>query len=158
VKLVGVDPSSSCSGVAYMDRKGLLLTDTWKRPSSGSAPERLYQFHEWLIGWLRRVGVPDMAAVEFLSVERNAQSTRVVSHYQSAAVLACKRLGVVVVEGRVSTARKIALGSGALSKRDAFDAVKRLYPNHDFGRFDKGGSDRADAVVMALAARTLAET
>lgn len=157
MRTVGIDPSSSCSGVALLDGDALVLTDAWKRPKSGSSPERLKLYFDWLTFWLL-VNKPDVAAIEFLSVERNAQTTRVVSHYQAASAIACKRQGLIVVEGRVSSARKIALGNGGLAKKDAFIAVKGLFPDHDFGHFDKGGSDKADAVVMALAASTLAES
>lgn len=142
-----------------MDGEELLLTDAWRRPESGSAPERLAHYYSWLTFWLQ-VNGPEMASIEFLSVERNAQTTRVVSHYQAVSALACKRQGLVVVEGRVSSARKIALGKGNLAKKDAFDLVRQKFPDHDFGRWTKTGTpagDKADAVVMALAARTLAE-
>lgn len=154
---LGVDPSSTCTGLALTERERLILTATWKRPSAGSAPQRLFEFEEWLYGWLRGT-MPDLAAVEFLSVERNAQSTRVVSHYQAASVIACKRVGLVVVEGRVSTARKMTLGSGSLSKRDAYDRVRAMFPGHGFSHFDRGGGDETDATVMSLAARQLAES
>ena len=156
MRVLGIDPSSSCTGVALLDGGDLLATDVWTRPSTGSAPERLLFFFEWMCGYVIR-NKPDLAAIEFLSVERNAQATRAVAFYQSASAIACKRQGLVVIEGRVTSARKIVLGSGSLAKREAFDMVKKRYPDHDFGRFDLGGADRADALVMALAAGSLAE-
>ena len=156
MRVLGVDPSSSCTGVALLDGGDLVGTDAWHRPKVGSAPERLLYFFEWLTGWVIR-NEPDLAAIEFLSVERNAQATRVVSQYQGAAAIACKRQGLLVVEGRVTSARKIVFGDGSLAKKDAFLMVKRRYPGHDFGRFDQGGADRADALVMALAGIALAE-
>jgi Holliday junction resolvasome RuvABC endonuclease subunit len=98
-----------------------------------------------------------MACIEFLSVERNAQSTRVVSHYQAASVIACKLKGLVVVEARVTSARKAVLDNGALSKQEAFDEMKKRYPQIQFGRIDKGGGDRTDALVLALAGPSIAE-
>jgi Holliday junction resolvasome RuvABC endonuclease subunit len=157
MKILGVDPSSSCTGVALLDGGELVSTDAWHRPKTGSAPERLLFFFEWLSGWVIR-NRPDLAAIEFLSVERNAQATRIVAQYQAAAAIACKRNGLIVVEGRVTSARKIALGNGSLAKKDAFLMIRKMYPDHDFGRFDGGGADKADALVMALAGPALAES
>jgi Holliday junction resolvasome RuvABC endonuclease subunit len=156
MRILGVDPSSSCTGLALIDDNELLLTDTWKRPTNGSAPERLSIFYDWLHSWLRRQH-PQLACVEFLSVERNAQSTSVVAHYQAISTLAAKRCGLIVIEARVTSARKAVLGDGSLSKRDVFDTMRRRYPDHDFGRFDQGGADKTDALCLALAAASLAE-
>lgn len=98
-----------------------------------------------------------MACIEFLSVERNAQTTRVVSHYQGASSIACKYQGLMVIEARVTSARKEVLGNGALAKDKVFTEIRKRYPDHDFGRFDNGGSDKTDALVLALAASALAE-
>jgi Holliday junction resolvasome RuvABC endonuclease subunit len=156
MKVVGIDPSSSCCGVALAVDGEPLLVDAWDRPKNGSAPARLTEYFVWLRSWVA-INKPDMACIEFLSVERNAQSTRVVSHYQAASVIACKLKGLVVVEARVTSARKAVLDNGALSKQEAFDEMKKRYPQIQFGRIDKGGGDRTDALVLALAGPSIAE-
>lgn len=98
-----------------------------------------------------------MACVEFLSVERNAQTTRKVSHFQAISVLACKQAHLVVIEGRVSSARAEALGRGDIKKEDAHEQVKKMFPQHKFKAVNRGGMDETDAVVLALAGPGLAE-
>lgn len=132
------------------------MVATWDRPKNGSAPQRLDDYFTWLMSWLT-FNKPDLACIEFLSVERNAQTTRVVSHYQAASVIACKRKGLVVVEARATSARKAVLGNGALSKQAAFDIIKKRYPEILLGRFDKGGGDKSDALILALAGPAIAE-
>lgn len=139
-----------------MEDRRLVTTAAWKRPKKGSATQRQMEYFLWLQGWLA-ANRADMAVIEYLSVERNAQSTRVVSHYQAISALACKLQGLIVIEARVSTARKEALGRGNLSKKEAYEAIKRLIPEHNWGRIDDGGADRADAAVLALAGPAVAE-
>lgn len=155
LRIVGVDPSSSVCGVALVEDGRLLRTDAWKRPKRGSAPERLLDCYLWMVAWIL-VYRPDMAVIEFLSVERNAKTTRVVSHYQAACTLACKATGLIVIEARVSSARAAALGNGSLSKEDAFKLIREMFPDHDFGR-DDARFDRADATVLGVAGPRVAE-
>lgn len=182
MKIIGIDPSSSLSGVALVEYHyssgtyKILWTKTWAKDKSKSDPENLYRYFKWLKdealievqpptltkddaeAGMRQWSVPvsNFACVEFLSVTRNAQTSRMVSHYQAASVLACKELGMTVVEARVSSARKEALGRAG-SKDEAWDEIKKLYPHHTFKRKTSGGTDEADAVVLAMAARGLAE-
>lgn len=155
MRIAGIDPSSSICGVALIEDGRLVRTDAWKRPKRGSAPERMYECYLWMVTWLTAYR-PDMAVIEFLSVERNAKTTRVVSHYQAACTLACKAVGLIVIEARVSTARADALGNGGLSKEKAFEEVRKMFPDHDFGR-DDARWDKADAVVLAVAGPRAAE-
>lgn len=101
--------------------------------------------------------IAPMACVEFLKVTRNAETTRKVSHYQAASVLACKQAGLVVIEASVSQARKDALGNGGLSKEDAFALVKKLFPDHKFKTVKRGGMDESDAIVLGIAGPGMAE-
>jgi Holliday junction resolvasome RuvABC endonuclease subunit len=157
MRVLGVDPSSSICGVALVEDGILLEIDAWHRPKNGSAPERLLAYQEWFTAWTM-VRHPHIACIEFLSVERNAQTTRVISHYQAVSAVVCKKQGMLIVEARVTSARKAALGDGSLSKEKAFALIKQRFPEYDFGRIDKGGGDKSDAVVLALAATSLAES
>ena len=156
MRIVGLDPSSTCCGIALVVDDEPTMLDAWERPKIGSAPARLTEYFVWLRTWLA-LNKPDMACVEFLSVERNAQTTRIIAHYQAASVIACKLKGLVVVEARVTSARKAVLGDGSLAKPKVFELMKKRYPHLEFGRFDRGGGDRADALVLALAGPAIAE-
>lgn len=156
MKIAGIDPSSSCTGVALVEDKSLLLTDAWHKPKTGSAPDRLVNYFLWIQNWLA-VNEPDIVAIEFLSVVRNAEATRIISHYQAISALACKLRGILVIEARVTSARKAALGRGDMSKEESYKKIKEMYPLEEWGRINNGGADRADATVLALAALEIAE-
>lgn len=156
MKIAGIDPSSSCTGVSLTENKQLLLTDAWHKPKSGSAPDRLVDCFIWLQNWLS-ANNPDVAVIEFLSVVRNAEATRVISHYQAICALACKLRGIMVIEARVTSARKAALGKGNMSKEESYKKIKTMFPLEDWGRINNGGADRSDATVLALAGLELAE-
>lgn len=156
MRVLGIDPSSSLCGAALAIDGKLEDTWIWEKNKAKSGPWNIHNYFISLQHYIIEVK-PDMACVEFLSVERNAQTTRKVSHFQAASVLACKVREVMVIEARVSSARKEALGRGDMNKDDAFQAMKKMYPSHKFKRKDKGGYDEADAAVLALAAPGLAE-
>ena len=157
MKIAGVDPSSSITGVALVENDQLVLTDAWHRPKTGSPSERLTTYFLWLQNWLS-YSKPDIAVIEYLSVTRNAEATRVISHYQAASAIACKLRGLLVVEARVTSARKASLGKGNMSKEEAYKKVKSLYPDENWGTIKNGGADRADALILALGGISLAES
>lgn len=157
MRVAGIDPSSSNCGVALVVDGKLESTDVWKKDKNESPPEGLWSYFIWLWAWLI-ANQPDMACVEFLSVEKNAETTRKISHYQAVSALACKLRGIVVVESRVTTARKHALGKGNLSKEDAWKQLKEKRPHHQFKAAKSGGYDEADAAVLAIAGPAVAES
>jgi crossover junction endodeoxyribonuclease RuvC len=160
VKVLGIDPSSTCTGYALLDDEDLIETYTWGPEKNRGAAWNLAQFyartHRAAVRFKIEQGV-NIAVIEFLTVSRNAKTTRVLSHYQAAAVIACKQAHMTVVEAGVRTARRLVLGNGGLAKEDAFAAVKKRYPDHKFKPKTRGGMDEADAVVLALAAEGLIE-
>lgn len=156
MRIGGIDPSSTKCGVALVVDDHLDSSAVWVRDKKGTAPQGLHDYFLWLTAWLL-VHTPDIVVVEFLSVERNAEAVRKISHYQAVSVLACKLRGITVIEARVTSARKHTLGRGNISKEDAWKEIKRLHPTHDFTRADRGGYDEMDAAVLALAGPKLAE-
>lgn len=162
VVIAGIDPSSTCCGLAIMEGEEIITTECWTKRKNKSDSWNLRDYYVWLKvrtkpRYYADSVTIDMAVVEFLRVDRNVQSVRKISHYQAVSVLACKMQGLLVVEAHVKTARKEALGRGDLSKDEMWDAVKKLYPSHPFRRKDQGGEDEADAIVLALAGPGLVE-
>jgi Holliday junction resolvasome RuvABC endonuclease subunit len=166
--VLGIDPSSTKSGAALVETDTAQIVGTWVwfKDTRKGPTQNLYDYFRWLTALIssgnpeqRMLGgrIAPMASIEYLSVERNAQTTRLVSHFQAVSALACKQAGMMVIEGRVRTARKIVLGDGSLSKDEAWEAIRQMYPEHSFRRKPQGGDDEADAVVMALAGPQLAE-
>lgn len=156
MKIVGIDPSSSVCGLAVIENNDLLITDAWFKDENKSSSENLVSYFTWLQVFLS-ANKPDIAIIEFLSVVRNAEATRKIAHFQAISSLVCKLRGLLVIEARVTSARKASLGKGNLSKRECFDLIKKKFPDHKFNRFDRSGSDETDAVVLALGSMKIAE-
>jgi Holliday junction resolvasome RuvABC endonuclease subunit len=156
VKIIGIDPSSSCTGIALVEDGNLIDINAWYKDKNKTASENLVLYYDWLYTWIS-FNEPDVAVIEFLSVVRNAEATRKISHYQALSALVCKQKNLLIIESRVTSARKVTLGNGGLSKEKAFQIIKKRFSEFDFGRIDKGGGDKSDAVILALGGVALAE-
>ncbi len=156
MKVLGIDPSSQFSGGAIVDKGKLKVVMLWFKDDRRSHPHNLYDFFNTVRQWCRDED-PDVACIEALSVTRGAQVTRMIAFYQAAAVLACKKEGVVVIEARVKTARMIVLGNGNMDKEEAYKAVKKMFPEMKFKQFKSGGADQTDANVLAVAGPDVAD-
>lgn len=160
MKVLGIDPSSSISGNALVvhgrGEPKLRWTECWFKEKKLPAVRNLHNYFLWQQVMIEDLEA-DMACVESLSVARGAQVTRVLSHFQAAAVLACKEAGITVVEARVSQGRLWALGDGSLDKDEAHEAVKKMFPKHKFRQKKNGGYDETDATVLGLSGPHAAE-
>lgn len=156
MRVLGIDPSSSISGGATVEKGKLRRTMLWFKNERRSHPHNLHDFFNTVKLWCEEED-PDVACIEALSVSRGAQVTRMIAFYQAAAVLACKEMGVTVIEAKVSRARMLVLGDGSMSKEDAHPAIKKMFPKHKFKQFKSGGADETDATVLAVAGPDVAE-
>jgi Holliday junction resolvasome RuvABC endonuclease subunit len=86
----------------------------------------------------------------------NFQSAQAVSFYQAISAVCCKLNGLIVVETRVTSARKAALGNGGLAKDAVWEIMRKRYPEL-FAPKTRGGLDECDALVLALAGERVAE-
>jgi Holliday junction resolvasome RuvABC endonuclease subunit len=156
LRLIGIDPSSKICGIAVIDTPDTIVKVAhWKRDIKKSHPQGFVDWYQWL-GWCLMRFEPQMAVIEMLSVERNANSAKAVAYYQAISALCCKQRGLVVIESRVSSARKAALGNGGLSKDEAWEIMRKRYPDL-FAPKAQGGTDEMDALVLALAGPTVVE-
>lgn len=156
MRILGVDPSSSCTGVAFVVNGVLEETAIWQPEKKDSPAEKLMDYYHWLTEiaeWLK----PDMALVELVAVHRNMNTVRVLARYEAASIIALKTQKVLTMQGRVSQARSIALGKGNLSKEEAYAIVCEREPQHAWRTPKKGGMDETDAYVLAKAAMGVAE-
>jgi Holliday junction resolvasome RuvABC endonuclease subunit len=122
MKVMGVDVSSSCTGVTIVD--------------SG----QLYKHR------------PELVAVSTTSFSRNVNVTRVIARYEGVTIAAARLYSADVVDVRDSEARKLVLSRGNLSKEEAYNEVLLLVPDYNWLPFKKGGNDQTDAYVIAEAA------
>jgi Holliday junction resolvasome RuvABC endonuclease subunit len=129
----------------------------WKPDNiKDSPPIRLLSYERWL-NFQLALFKPDIVAVEELAVFMNKKVIRVLSHHEGVALLCAKKHASIVVNPSVGTARSITLSSGGLKKEDAFEEMKKLYPDIKFPAKNQGGMDVADALTHAIAAPTVAE-
>jgi Holliday junction resolvasome RuvABC endonuclease subunit len=150
-KTLGVDPSSSCTGICLVENNEPVAVGIWKPSSQKALPScRLTEYYGWITRKIE-LGNPDIVSIEIIAFNRSHQTTRILSRYESATIIAAVLAGCKVVELRVSDARKQILSKGNLSKQQAYDEVTQRYPDINWGDFDKGGADKTDACVIALA-------
>lgn len=154
----GIDTASSGYAAIALAVDGVpVLAKVWKpEDKKDSDAERLDQFYGWL-GWQLGTMKPDIVAVEELAVFLNKTVIRALSKREGVALLAAKRYGAIVVNPPVTQARGVVFRKGNISKDDAWEAIKKMYPEFDFGRKTTGGTDKADALVHALAAPKILE-
>jgi Holliday junction resolvasome RuvABC endonuclease subunit len=158
--VLGIDPSSTFVGNGVIDTPDSIVgVDHWKRDKKRSHPQGFRDYYEWQI--LRIMTYrPHLAVIEMSAfssgAKGNFQAAQAVAFYQAIAALTCKLMGLVVIETRVSSARKAALGNGSLSKDAVWDLMRKRYPGL-FALKTIGGLDECDALVLALAGERVAE-
>jgi Holliday junction resolvasome RuvABC endonuclease subunit len=155
MRVVGIDPSSTFCGFAIIDTPDQVLKVAhWERDKNRSHPQGFMDYFNWL-SWRIVMWKPQMAVIEMGSYaagrggKGNFQAVQAVSFYQAVSALCCKLNGLIVVETRVTSARKAVLGNGALSKDQTWAAMKERYPTL-FSFKTRGGLDEMDALVLAL--------
>lgn len=152
MKVMGVDVSSSSTGLTVIEDGQLVESTIWKPLNKKAlASDRLFEYGQW-IGNKLYAHRPDLVAVTSTSFSRNIHTTRVISRYEGVTIDKAKLYSADVVEAKDSTARKLVLSRGNLSKEEAYQEVRLLEPDYPFLPFKKGGDDQTDAWVMAKAA------
>lgn len=157
MKVGGFDPASQTSGHALVEDGKPVHIDIWQPNRKDDPPvSRLMQFGSWFEFWIAE-HQPDMLAIEVIKVSTSHDTTRSLSRHEAVAIWIAKNAGVIILEHAVSSARRIVFGNGGIKKEEAYEEMKRMYPDLSWKPKTKGGMDQADAVVMALAGPALAE-
>ena len=148
---MGVDASSSSTGVTVLDNGTLVESAIWTpRNKKALASDRLFEYAQWF-GEKLHTHRPDLVAVSSTSFSRNANTTRVIARYEGVTIFKARMYSCDVVEVRDSTARKAVLSRGNLSKQQAYEEVLLLEPNYPWLPFKQGGNDQTDSWVLAKA-------
>ena len=162
MRILGIDPSSTFCGIAVIDTPDeILKVEHWTRDKNRSHPQGFLDYYNWL-GWRIVMAKPHMAVIEMGSYasgqggKGNFQAIQAVSFYQAISALCCKLNDVIVIENRVTSARKAVLGNGALSKDQTWAVMRERYPKL-FSAKTSGGLDEMDALVLALSGERAAE-
>lgn len=149
--IMGVDSSSSCTGITILDDGKLVATEIWV-PQNKKAPvgTRLFQFHRWFRARIKQYE-PDRVGLETVSVSRGHQTTKVLAYYEAAVILACESYKIVWTPWRVKQARASLFGQGGMTKRIAYKTIVKNEKKHLWRPYDKGGNDETDSYVIAKA-------
>lgn len=160
MRVVGIDiASKSYSALAVVDSGVPSSATVWKPTNiKDSDPELLHQFYRWLVFKLGILKPAIVAVEQQAGFVKNHNVIRSLSKREGVALLAAKqRRGCVVVNPPVTQARGVIFGRGNMSKDDAWEAIRKMYPIFGFPPKNSGGTDVADALVHALAAPTILE-
>lgn len=163
MRALGIDASSTRTGVAYADGQELLWTATWKPPNRLTKPgqrvPRMFDYEAWLSRLLdERLDAYAVAVIELASNHRAGQQNRVnrttitvLARYEAVSMTVCNAHGMQVLEAEASRVRsKVFPGQGRLDKARTHELVQARYPDHTFA-----SPDEMDAAVNALAAPSL---
>jgi Holliday junction resolvasome RuvABC endonuclease subunit len=155
MRVMGVDASSSCTGVTTIDKGKLVESVIWRpNDKKALASERLLEFYLWLCNKIEEQK-PDVLAISSTSFSRNVNTTRVLSRYEGVAILAARQRGCAIVNVKDSEARKMVLKRGTTSKQRAYQLVTKREKKYPWLPYDDGGNDQTDSYVIAKAALAL---
>lgn len=120
-----------------------------------SDAKMLREYENWL---MFKLGIikPDIAIVEHLAVFQNKKVVRALSHREAVCLLVAKKKAPIVIHRSITQARVVVFHNGSISKDNAWE-VRQKFIDFDFGRKTAGGTDKLDAMTLALAAATLLE-
>lgn len=157
MRIGGLDTSSSFCGLGVADDGVLKHIEVWQ-PSDkkASQEQKLYEWYLFYEAW-HRVWKPDIVAFEEVQSARNAITVRILARFEAAAIIVGKANGSLVLPCNVKTCRKVVLGRGDIDKEEAFEQLRKTYPQFAWARKTVGGMDQSDAIVIALAAPTVLE-
>lgn len=154
---MGVDPSSTCTAVTYMNEDGTLNHSTvWTRNPKHSMELWLAEYGIWINEKMIVGRKHDVVAVgiEELASSMNMDTTRKIAYVEGLANYSALMQDFTVYQIKATTGRKAALGYGG-SKKKAYAACREKYGPDWFEGFGKFEMDVSDSIVMAEAARRL---
>lgn len=150
--VLGVDPSSSSTGLAEVTDGDLTYHAVWTPPKKSTRPAQLLDYSLALDEWLSTRSMIDLAVVEELSVTRGWKTVRALAHFEAATYIVLERRRIPIVTIKPGAARNWVLGMPITStKAEVLVEVRRRWPKMRLPAINQGGGDVADAFVMALA-------
>ena len=147
-RLLGIDPGLRFTGWGIIDvtgnrmrhiADGVIATD-----SADTVPSRLKTLHAGLVAIFEAYR-PDEAAVEETYVNRNGSATLKLGYARGVCLLAPALAGIAVSEYGAMPVKQAVVGTGAASKDQVADMVRRLLPGATLRR-----ADASDALAVAI--------
>lgn len=153
---MGIDPSSSCSGVAIVN-EGKIEYSTHVVHSPDMPIQRNMNLFLKFLWKLQKESQVEGLVIERVSVSWNVNTIRKIAYFEAMGLLLAAQEAIYVSQVQATKARRIVLGRGTLSKEASFEVVKAKFPRWKFYSKAEPAMDEADAIVLALAGRELYE-
>lgn len=159
MRVVGVDPSSSSSGLTYLVDGALIGKAVWKPTPKMTRPAALMDYEDSLREWLRSIKARlkpgqeiDLAVVAQLANIRGMKVVRALAQFEGATYIAIERQKIPILTVTDAMARHTVLGLPITSsKADAHIAVREQFPDLRWSPVKQGGEDEIDSFVVAKA-------
>ena len=148
VRVVGIDTSLRCTGLAVVDAVGARFEFVDCRPVPNPArrtlPECLVRIADVLEAYLDEFR-PDEIAMEGIFFCKNARTSLILGHARGVVVATCARRGLPMHEYPPARVKRAVTGSGSATKDQMQRMMQRV-----FGLPDLPQEDSADALAIAL--------
>jgi crossover junction endodeoxyribonuclease RuvC len=148
VRVVGIDTSLRCTGLAVVDATGARFEFVDCRPVPNPArrtlPECLVHIADTLERYLDEFR-PDEVAMEGIFFCKNARTSLILGHARGVVVATCARRGLPMHEYPPARVKRAVTGSGSATKDQMQRMMQRV-----FGLPDLPQEDSADALAIAL--------
>jgi crossover junction endodeoxyribonuclease RuvC len=149
VRVVGIDTSLRCTGLAAIDAAGSRFEYVDCRPVPNPArlslPECLVRIADALEAYLDEFR-PDEIAMEGIFFCKNARTALILGHARGVVVATCARRGLPMHEYPPARVKRAVTGTGSATKDQMQRMMQRV-----FGLPDLPQEDSADALAIALA-------
>jgi len=148
MKIIGIDPGLTKTGVGIIEVKNNLLTfiasETIYSSPSDPMATRLEHFHQEIVK-LVKLYQPDEAAIEETFVNMNPTSSLKLGQARGALILSLALCGLKVSEYSATAVKKAIVGIGRAEKTQVQMMIKVLLPKAVFKT-----EDEADALAVAV--------
>lgn len=149
MRIIGLDPSLSCTGWGVIEAEGNRLrhiaNGQIKTDPKASLAQRLVTIDAALAAVIAEHR-PEAGAAEEVFVNANAQSTLKLGQARGVCLLAMARAGMPVAEYSPARVKQAVVGSGRAEKAQVQAMLKVLLPGAVVA-----GADAADALAVAIA-------
>lgn len=149
VRILGVDTSLRCTGLAVVESEGTSVRFVDCRPIRNPArltlPECLVNIAETLERYIDEFA-PDEVAMEGIFFCKNARTSLVLGHARGVVVATCARRSLPMAEYPPARVKQAVTGTGRATKDQMQRMMQRV-----FGLPQLPQEDSADALAIALA-------
>lgn len=156
VRILGIDPGFSRTGLGVVDIRGMDTTHVWhdvfETPAGDPFSDRLMALHDEIRATIQRFH-PAVVCVEALFFQRNVKTALTVGMARGVILLTVAEAGVPLIELTPSQVKQGIAGWGGADKLQLQRMVTRLLKLTDIPRPD----DAADALALAICGGTVAK-